>query len=95
MLTITKGHLRSARKKRAERKRKTAVRLTLLAGVGFVSLATGLSFFYAEDTKDPYAGMRCLQMQENEAGFEECIKWEREKTTRSKVVQQHPPADTR
>lgn len=88
MQTITKRHLRVASKKRAERQRRTFMWLSLLIGVSFVGLATGLSLIYQEDISDPHAGMRCVQFEENEEGFEECVKWEREKTTRSKIIQQ-------
>ena len=88
MPTITKRQLRAARKKRAEHKRKMMAWITLLGGACFIVLATGLSFYFSEDSHDAHAGMRCVQLQENEEGFEECIRWEREKTYRSKIVGQ-------
>lgn len=88
MPTVTMKHLRSARKKRAEQRRKMVIGAALLFGTSLILLVTVLAFINREKADNPYKDLRCVQLKENSEGFEECVKWEREKTIRSRIVVQ-------
>ncbi len=58
----------------------------VLLGAAFILLGSALTFIYPKETSDHYDNLRCVQLKENDEGFEECVKWERAKTRRSRVV---------
>jgi hypothetical protein len=75
MPTITQSHLRTARKKRAERRKRMIFGAMVLLGAAFILLGSALTFIYPKETSDHYDNLRCVQLKENDEGFEECVKW--------------------
>ena len=84
MPVITSRHLRRAKRKRKHRLKRN---LQFLAGAAAIFVVVGLWYFSpAEKTPDLHKNMRCISYMADKDDVEQCIKWERQKTSRSKVV---------